>query len=215
MVELLYGCGLRVGELEGLDVAPAPTPSAWARLDRSAAAEVHNVRQRQQAPQPALGAAALRAPRPGWRSAPRRFAPGGWTLRCSWASAARLSAQSIWLRLRQRSQLRQAEHAGAPRTCCATLISPATCCKVSDDLRAVQGCWGTPASPPRRSIPGWTIQHLAKVYDQAHHGRAQITRRPGAGAKVGSPSVWLPAAMFASQLRRRCIALLAMLAARI
>ena len=71
MVELLYGCGLRVGELEGLDVAPGPDTERLGRgwIDLQAA-EVHVLGK-------GLGALGARTPCTGlcavspWRAAHR------------------------------------------------------------------------------------------------------------------------------------------------
>ncbi len=62
MVELLYGCGLRVGELEGLDVAPGPDTERLGRgwIDLQAA-EVHVRGKGSKRRSLPLGAAALQA----------------------------------------------------------------------------------------------------------------------------------------------------------
>ena len=83
IVELLYGCGLRVGELVGLDVAASGTARGW--IDRQAA-EAHVLGKGSKRRSVPIGRQALQALASGWRSdrgsaaATRRCssaAPGG------------------------------------------------------------------------------------------------------------------------------------------
>ncbi|NUN52590.1 MAG: tyrosine-type recombinase/integrase, partial [Planctomycetaceae bacterium] len=78
----------------------------------------------------------------------------------------RLSAQSIWLRLRQRSQragLSTPVHPHMLRHSFASHLLQS-----SGDLRAVQELLGHASITTTQVYTRLDYQHLAKVYDQAH-----------------------------------------------
>ncbi len=177
MVELLYGCGLRVGELAGLDAIPHADTQRLGRgwIDLQAA-EVHVRGKGSKRRSLPLGAAALQALQ-AWlaqRAAP--FAPGRLDAALFVGQrGTRLSAQSIWLRLRQRSQqagLSTPVHPHMLRHSFASHLLQS-----SGDLRAVQELLGHASITTTQVYTRLDYQHLAKVYDQAH---PRARKKPGA-----------------------------------
>ena len=159
MVELLYGCGLRVGELAGLDVAASPAARGWIDLQ---AGEAH-----------VLGKGSK------WRSVPigkmAREALQRWlALRGTLVQPAlfpgrhgtRLTSQAIWQRLKRRSL----------RAGLATPVHPhmlrhsfaSHLLQSSGDLRAVQELLGHSSITSTQVYTRLDFQHLAKAYDAAH-----------------------------------------------
>jgi integrase len=158
MVELLYGCGLRVGELVGLDVKASVGAERGGRgwIDLQAA-EVHVLgKGGKRRSVPLGGAPASRSPA-GWPCAGRRArrALPARRRRCFRAGTAPGSRRSqsgsvcagaaSWLAWPRR----------CIRTCCGIRL-PATCCSPVATCAPCRNCWATPASPARRSTPGWT-----------------------------------------------------------
>ena len=144
MVELLYGCGLRVGELVGLDAVPGPDTQRHGRgwIDLQAWL-------------------ALRATPFGGEESARLDGALFVGQR-----GARLTAQSIWLRLRQRSQqagLTTPVHPHMLRHSFASHLLQS-----SGDLRAVQELLGHANITTTQVYTRLDFQHLAKVYDAAH-----------------------------------------------
>ncbi len=161
IVELLYGCGLRVGELVGLDVTASATARGWVDLQ---AAEAH-----------VLGKGSKRRTVPIGRKAAQALER--WlALRPQLAGAAtglfigrggkRLSAQAIWLRLRQRSLragLATPVHPHMLRHSFASHVLQS-----SGDLRAVQELLGHANIATTQVYTRLDFQHLAAAYDAAH-----------------------------------------------
>jgi integrase/recombinase XerC len=108
MVEVLYGGGLRVGELTGLDAKPGPQARGWTRL----------------------------------------------------------TAQSVWQRLRRRSQLAGTATPVHPHMLRHSFASHVL--QSSGDLRAVQELLGHANISTTQVYTRLDFQHLAKVYDAAH-----------------------------------------------
>lgn len=179
MVELLYGCGLRVGELVGLD-ARAHAGSrdqgrGWIDLEAGEAHVFGKGSKRRSVP---VGGAALTALRAwlalragpfGGESSPRLDAALFVGQR-----GTRLTAQSIWLRLRQRSQqagLTTPVHPHMLRHSFASHLLQG-----SGDLRAVQELLGHANITTTQVYTRLDFQHLAKVYDAAH---PRARRKPG------------------------------------
>ncbi len=168
MVELLYGCGLRVGELEGLDVAPGPDTERLGRgwIDLQAA-EVHVRGKGSKRRSLPLGTAAVQALQAWLAQRATPFAPGRLDAALFLGQrGTRLSAQSIWLRLRQRSQragLSTPVHPHMLRHSFASHLLQS-----SGDLRAVQELLGHASITTTQVYTRLDYQHLAKVYDQAH-----------------------------------------------
>ncbi len=168
IVELLYGCGLRVGELVGLDAVPnAETQRqgrGWIDLQAGEAHVFGKGSKRRSVPVGAAAVAALQA----WlalRATP--FAAGALDAALFVGQrGARLTAQSIWLRLRQRSQqagLTTPVHPHMLRHSFASHLLQS-----SGDLRAVQELLGHANITTTQVYTRLDFQHLAKVYDAAH-----------------------------------------------
>ena len=179
MVELLYGCGLRVGELAGLDAIPNANTQrlgrGWIDLDAGEAHVFGKGSKRRSVPVGVAATAALRA----WLA--QRAAPfgGDASPRLDVAlfvgqRGKRLTAQSIWLRLRQRSQqagLTTPVHPHMLRHSFASHLLQS-----SGDLRAVQELLGHANITTTQVYTRLDFQHLAKVYDAAH---PRARKKPG------------------------------------
>ncbi|ADX44655.1 integrase family protein [Paracidovorax avenae ATCC 19860] len=178
MVELLYGCGLRVGELAGLDAVPGPDTQrqgrGWIDLQAAEAHVFGKGSKRRSVPVGSAALAALRA----WLEV--RLQPFGAASGRADAAlflgrrGARLTGQSIWSRLRQRSQLAGLSTPVHPHMLRHSFASHLL--QSSGDLRAVQELLGHANITTTQVYTRLDFQHLAKVYD-ASHPRAR--RKPG------------------------------------
>jgi len=171
MVELLYGGGLRVGELVGLDAQPGADTQrqgrGWVDLQAGEAHVFGKGSKRRSVPVGRAAVAALQA----WLVL--RAAPFGGEGAARLDAAlfvghrgARLTAQSVWLRLRQRSQqagLTTPVHPHMLRHSFASHLLQS-----SGDLRAVQELLGHANITTTQVYTRLDFQHLAKVYDAAH-----------------------------------------------
>lgn len=173
MVELLYGSGLRVGELIGLDVVPGNSARGWVDLQ---AGEVHVLGKGAKRRSVPVGRAALAALQ-RWLEIRGPMGTGvGLPVHGSLADGAsalfngrrgtRLSAHSVWQRLRRRSQL-----AGTPAPVHPHMLRHSFASHVlqsSSDLRAVQELLGHANIATTQVYTRLDFQHLAKAYDAAH-----------------------------------------------
>ncbi len=163
MVELLYGCGLRVGELVGLDLAASPAAHrqgrGWVDLEAGEAHVFGKGSKRRSVPVGRAAADALRA----WLAVRGPAADGALFLS---RRGARLSAQSVWQRLRQRSQLAGLSTPVHPHMLRHSFASHLL--QSSGDLRAVQELLGHASITTTQVYTRLDFQHLARVYDQAH-----------------------------------------------
>lgn len=170
MVELLYGSGLRVSELTGLDLAAGAAARGWLDL---AAAEVH-----------VLGKGGKRRSVPVGRAAARALER--WlALRVGVAGAAqqpalfigrngtRLTAQSVWQRLRRRGRQAGLDTPLHPHMMRHSFASHVL--QSSGDLRAVQELLGHASIGTTQVYTRLDFQHLARAYDAAH----PRARKPG------------------------------------
>lgn len=166
MVELLYGSGLRVGELTSLDVHAGA--GGWIDLQAGEAHVLGKGSKRRSVP---VGAKA--------RSALQRWLdlrdPGG-ALSAQLAlfvgrSGTRLTAQSIWQRLRLRG--RQAGLAVPVHPHMLRHSFASHLLQSSSDLRGVQELLGHASISTTQVYTRLDFQHLAKAYDAAHP-RAKI-----------------------------------------
>ncbi|QEA13336.1 tyrosine-type recombinase/integrase [Comamonas flocculans] len=168
MVELLYGCGLRVAELVGLDVAPSAPGQAqgrgWVDLQAAEAHVLGKGSKRRTVPVGRAALAALRAwlalrePAPARHTACEALFIG--------RRGTRLSAQSVWQRLRRRGQLAGLAVPVHPHMLRHSFASHLL--QSSGDLRAVQELLGHANISTTQVYTRLDFQHLAKVYDQAH-----------------------------------------------
>ncbi|RYF41643.1 MAG: tyrosine recombinase XerC, partial [Comamonadaceae bacterium] len=168
MVELLYGCGLRVGELAGLDVAASPGARGWIDLQTGEAHVLGKGSKRRSVP---IGRMALEALQ-RWlslrgvsdQSVPD--GPGAQPALFAGRHGTRLTAQAIWQRLKRRSL----------RAGLATPVHPhmlrhsfaSHLLQSSGDLRAVQELLGHASITSTQVYTRLDFQHLAKAYDAAH-----------------------------------------------
>ena len=176
MVELLYGCGLRVAELAGLDVCASDEAlrqgRGWIDLQAAEAQVQGKGSKRRTVP---LGTAAvqalthwlavrpqvaglLNAPVPAASSQSLALFPG--------QHGTRLTPQSIWQRLKRRSLqagLATPVHPHMLRHSFASHVLQS-----SGDLRAVQELLGHANITTTQVYTRLDFQHLAKAYDAAH-----------------------------------------------
>jgi integrase/recombinase XerC len=165
MVELLYGCGLRVGELVGLDVQASATAKGWIDLEEGEAHVLGKGSKRRSVP---VGSKALEALK-AWcavREQGLNAATAEQTALFIGQNGTRLSAQAIWQRLRQRSLqagLSTPVHPHMLRHSFASHVLQS-----SSDLRAVQELLGHANISTTQVYTRLDFQHLAKAYDAAH-----------------------------------------------
>jgi integrase/recombinase XerC len=182
MVELLYGSGLRVGELIGLDVQASKDAKGWVDLQ---AAEAHVLGKGSKRRTVPVGATALKALE-RWRTlrGPMGTASGG-PVHATQANAAaalftgrngtRLTAQSVWQRLKRRSLQAGISTPVHPHMLRHSFASHVL--QSSGDLRAVQELLGHANITTTQVYTRLDFQHLAKAYDAAHP-RARVKGKP-------------------------------------
>ncbi|WP_077003370.1 tyrosine recombinase XerC [Variovorax sp. KK3] len=171
IVELLYGCGLRVGELTGLDLRASGTALGWVDLDAREASVLGKGSKRRIVPVGAKAAEALLA----W-IAVRDECPALPVARLRDPAAAaalfigrtgmRLSSQAVWRQLRGRglkAGLATPVHPHMLRHSFASHVLQS-----SSDLRAVQELLGHANISTTQIYTRLDFQHLAKAYDAAH-----------------------------------------------
>jgi integrase/recombinase XerC len=159
MVELLYGSGLRVGELVGLDIEAGATARGWLDLESGEAHVLGKGSKRRTVPVGTAAAKALRAwlDVRGTHETPALFVGRNGT---------RLTAQSVWLRLKRRglrAGLATPVHPHMLRHSFASHVLQS-----SGDLRAVQELLGHANITTTQVYTRLDFQHLAKAYDAAH-----------------------------------------------
>ncbi len=165
MVELLYGCGLRVGELTGLDVQASATAKGWIDFESGDAHVLGKGSKRRSVP---VGRKALEAMQ-SWvalREQGLTPATADQTAMFIGRHGTRLTAQAIWQRLRQRSLkagLSTPVHPHMLRHSFASHLLQS-----SSDLRAVQELLGHANITTTQVYTRLDFQHLAQAYDAAH-----------------------------------------------
>ena len=168
MVELLYGCGLRVGELVGLDIrastAALQAGRGWIDMESAEVQVQGKGSKRRTAP---LGRAALEALQ-HWLAV-RGAVDGAGTVQPALfigRRGTRLTPQSIWQRLRRRSLLAGLAAPVHPHMLRHSFASHLL--QSSGDLRAVQELLGHASITTTQVYTRLDFQHLAQVYDVAH-----------------------------------------------
>jgi integrase/recombinase XerC len=172
MVELLYGSGLRVGELTGLDVAPSDgalrAGRGWIDLQATEVQVQGKGGKRRSVP---LGRQAVEALQ-RWLAV-RGQGEGALATQGDAAQAlfigrrgTRLTAQSIWQRLKRRSLLAGLATPVHPHMLRHSFASHVL--QSSGDLRAVQELLGHANIGTTQVYTRLDFQHLAKAYDAAH-----------------------------------------------
>ncbi len=165
ITELLYGCGLRIGELVGLDAQASARARGWINL---AGAEAHVLGKGEKRRSVPVGRAALLSLRK-WLAVrslwARKGVAGGEALFIN-PRGGRLTPQHIRVRLKRRSQqagLATPVHPHMLRHSFASHVLQS-----SGDLRAVQELLGHANITTTQVYTRLDFQHLAKIYDAAH-----------------------------------------------
>ena len=170
ITELLYGCGLRIGELVGLDAQASGQALGWIDVD---AAEAHVLGKGHKKRSVPVGSKALEA-LAHWVSLRSQWATHDAALFIN-ARGGRLTPQHIRVRLKQRSLkagLATPVHPHMLRHSFASHVLQS-----SSDLRAVQELLGHANITTTQVYTRLDFQHLAKAYDAAHP-RASKTTKP-------------------------------------
>ncbi|QHE87846.1 tyrosine recombinase XerC [Hydrogenophaga sp. BPS33] len=169
ITELLYGCGLRIGELVGLDVAASGQARGWIDAQEGEAHVLGKGAKRRSVPvgRQALAAlAAWLAQRAAWAGDDPALFIG--------SRGQRLTPQHIRVRLKRRSRLAGLATPVHPHMLRHSFASHVL--QSSGDLRAVQELLGHASISTTQVYTRLDFQHLAQVYDAAH---------PRAGTRAG------------------------------
>ncbi len=169
MVELLYGAGLRLGELTGLDVLASAGARGWVDLQAGEAHVLGKGSKRRIVPVGAKAVQALQC----WLALRDQVLPGPARAGVAAQSAlfigqrgTRLSPQSIWQRLRQRSLQAGMATPVHPHMLRHSFASHVL--QSSSDLRGVQELLGHANISTTQIYTRLDFAHLAKAYDAAH-----------------------------------------------
>ena len=162
LVELLYGCGLRVAELVGLDARASNASLGWIDAD---AAEAHVLGKGSKRRSVPLGKAALAALE-DWLAVRDELAHADEPALLVGPRGARLGASQVRLRLKARALA-----AGMPAHVHPHMLRHSFASHLlqsSGDLRAVQELLGHAHITTTQVYTQLDYQHLAKIYDAAH-----------------------------------------------
>jgi len=165
LTELLYGCGLRIGEVAGLDVQASVQASGWIDLPDAQAHVLGKGGKRRSVP---MGAPAMRALQT-WLAARQQWLQDGQEPSQALfvtRQGRRLSARQMQVRLKRRSLaagLATPVHPHMLRHSFASHVLQS-----SGDLRAVQQLLGHANISTTQVYTRLDFQHLAKIYDAAH-----------------------------------------------
>lgn len=165
ITELLYGCGLRIGELVGLDVRAGPGAKGWIDMHDGEAHVLGKGAKRRSVP---VGRAALQA-LTRWLEARKTWlGPEAVDAQALFVGARgqRLTPQHIRVRLKRRSQLAGLAAPVHPHMLRHSFASHVL--QSSGDLRAVQELLGHASISTTQVYTRLDFQHLAKVYDASH-----------------------------------------------
>ena len=160
IVELLYGCGLRVGELVGLDVRPGG--GGWIDVADATAHVLGKGSKRRSVP---VGGAALKALQ-AWLALRHELARDDEAALLVGHRGARIGAGQVRLRLKRR-----ALRAGLPTHVHPHMLRHSFATHLlqsSGDLRAVQELLGHANIATTQVYTALDFGHLSKVYDAAH-----------------------------------------------
>jgi integrase/recombinase XerC len=183
VVELLYGCGLRVAELTGLDVQPLAHSRGWVDIaaDETTAHVLGKGGKRRSVPVGAPARAALQA----WLVLrPALAAPDESALLVS-TRGTRLTDSQVRTRLRS-----HAIRAGLPTHVHPHMLRHSFASHLlqsSGDLRAVQELLGHAAITTTQVYTRLDHQHLATIYDKAHPRAKRATSDEGAKRATPDP----------------------------
>ena len=163
MTELLYGCGLRVSELLGLDAQASTQAAGWIDVsDNSTAHVLGKGSKRRSVP---VGGAALRA-LAAWMDVRGEMAAVGEAALFVSNRGTRLTASQVRSRLKLRAM-----KAGLPTHVHPHMLRHSFASHLlqsSGDLRAVQELLGHASITTTQVYTKLDFGHLSKVYDAAH-----------------------------------------------
>jgi len=162
IVELLYGCGLRVGELVGLDVRASAEAAGWIDASDATAHVLGKGSKRRSVP---VGAPALKALH-DWLASRDALAAIDQAALFVNQRGTRLTASQLRARLRRR-----ALQAGLPTHVHPHMLRHSFASHLlqsSGDLRAVQELLGHANITTTQVYTKLDFGHLSKVYDAAH-----------------------------------------------
>ena len=162
IAELLYGCGMRIGELMGLDVQATASSRGWIDAPDATAHVLGKGSKRRSLP---VGAPALAALQ-GWLVERPTLARVDETALFVSQRGTRLSPNQLRLRLQamaQQSGLPTRVHPHMLRHSYASHLLQS-----SGDLRAVQELLGHASISTTQVYTKLDHQHLSKIYDAAH-----------------------------------------------
>ncbi|WP_349744490.1 tyrosine recombinase XerC [Roseateles cavernae] len=162
IVELLYGCGLRVAELVGLDAQASGTARGWVDLVSAEAQVLGKGSKRRSVP---LGRAAISALQAWLALRPQRARAGEPALLVG-ARGGRINEAQVRALLKARALA-----AGMPAHVHPHMLRHSFASHLlqsSGDLRAVQELLGHAHITTTQVYTKLDYQHLAKVYDAAH-----------------------------------------------
>ena len=180
ITELLYGCGLRIGELVGLDAQASARARGWIDAQAGDAHVLGKGEKRRSVP---VGSAALQS-LARWLAVRSACSVSGDAISPALfisQRGTRLTPQHIRVRLKQRSQqagLATPVHPHMLRHSFASHVLQS-----SGDLRAVQELLGHANITTTQVYTRLDFQHLAKIYDAAHPRAIS----DGAGSKAKLP----------------------------
>ena len=162
IVELMYGCGLRVGELVGLDVVASDAAKGWVHREEAEVRVLGKGSKQRLVP---VGGKALEA-LDIWLSVRASRCPPGESALFLGARGGRITAHAVWKMLRERSLeagLATPVHPHMLRHSFASHVLQS-----SGDLRAVQELLGHANIATTQVYTRLDFQHLAQAYDAAH-----------------------------------------------
>jgi len=162
IVELLYGCGLRVAELVGLDAQPGPQASGWIDMADATTHVRGKGDKRRSVP---VGSPALKAVQQWLEQRPSIASLHEPALFVS-RLGTRLSAGQLRLRLKQ-----LALQTGVPTSVHPHMLRHSFASHLlqsSGDLRAVQELLGHANISTTQNYTRLDFGHLSRVYDAAH-----------------------------------------------
>jgi len=179
IVELLYGGGLRLAELTGLDVQASATARGWVDMHAGEAHVLGKGSKRRIVPIGSKAVQALQA----WLAVrgPGNpvTSPEGQLALFRGCNGTRLTSQSVWQRLKSRSLqagLAAPVHPHMLRHSCASHVLQS-----SSDLRGVQELLGHANISTTQVYTRLDFGHLTKVYDAAHpraHINTKVDKSP-------------------------------------
>lgn len=165
IVELLYGCGLRVGELVALDVAGSAEAVGWIDREPGGEATAHVLGKGSKRRSVPVGSAARKA-LDDWLAVRGQMAKAGEPALLVGRRGGRITDGQVRARLKA-----LALQAGLPVHVHPHMLRHSFASHLlqsSGDLRAVQELLGHASIATTQVYTRLDFQHLAKVYDAAH-----------------------------------------------